>query len=225
VSQSCLVLIAPAEHHAVLRTHAAARSGDVLVFADTEPLVALDAITTRRPATVVLEKVFAGTPRGSALIGRIKADPTLSQTEILVVAHGDQDGLAALRSGHPDAPPPAAAASASGATPPIDYRGTRRVPRVRMAEHVRVMVDGKTATLVDLSIAGAQVISSAVLRPNHRVRVVMADERGSVKCVALVAWASFEIPSKSEPRYRAGLQFIEVNPADVQAYCERHQHH
>jgi hypothetical protein len=118
---------------------------------------------------------------------------------------------------------PAAVPLEPAPPPPVDYRGTRRAARIRMAEHLKVMVDGHAATLVDLSVAGAQVVSGAVLRPNHRVRVVMADDRASVRCVALVAWASFEIPPKSVPHYRAGLQFLDANPADVEAYCERHR--
>jgi hypothetical protein len=222
VSRPCLVLIAPSEHLAALRKYAPPEPGELLTFSDTEPLQALEAITTRRPSVVALERMFAATPRGSALIGRIRADPTLAHAEIMVVAHDDEQALETLRRGGASAPPtttpPVPAA-------PIDFRGTRRAPRIRMAEHLKVMVDGHAATLVDLSIAGAQVVSTAVLRPNHRVRVVMADDRSSVRCVGLVAWASFEIPPRSAPLYRAGLQFLDANPVDVEAYCDRHREH
>ena len=42
------------------------------------------------------------------------------------------------------------------------------------------MVDGNPATLVDLSTGGAQVLSATVLKPNQRVRVTLADERGTL---------------------------------------------
>ena len=60
---------------------------DVLGFADTDVLRALEAITARKPRLVALERLFAATPRGAALINRIKADPSLVQTEIKVLSH------------------------------------------------------------------------------------------------------------------------------------------
>ncbi len=222
MSQSCVILIAPPEHLPALEKYAPPGMGEILTFSGTEPLPALEAITARRPAVVAIERMVAATPRGAALIGRIKADPSLAHVEVLVVAHDDEDALAALRRAGASATPSPDPAPAPSSPPVVDFRGTRRYVRVRMAEHVRVMVDGHAATLVDLSTGGAQVVSPAVLRPNHRVRVVMADERGSVKCVALVAWASFEIPPRSEPHYRAGLQFVDANAVAIETYCSRH---
>jgi hypothetical protein len=47
---------------------------------------------------VALERVFAATPRGAALINRISADPTLRQLEIRFVSHESQDnGVDAAR--------------------------------------------------------------------------------------------------------------------------------
>jgi len=220
----CLVLIAPAEHIPTLQKYVPANPGELLTFSDTEPLQALEVITRRRPMLVALERLFAGTPRGSALIGRIKSDQSLAHAQIVIVAHDDEESLNALRKGAAavqPAPPPAA----PDTPPPVDFRGTRRAVRIRIAEHVTVMVDGHMATLVDLSTLGAQVLSPTVLRPNHRVRVVMADDRASVKCAAVVAWASFEIPPNVAPRYRAGLQFLDAAPSDVAAYCDRHKQH
>jgi hypothetical protein len=66
---------------------AALPDADVLGFADTDVLRALEAITARKPRVVALERLFAATPRGAALINRIKADPSLMQTEIKVLSH------------------------------------------------------------------------------------------------------------------------------------------
>jgi len=49
-----------------------AQSGELLTFADTEPIQALQAILERRPRLIVLERLFAATPRGAALINRIR---------------------------------------------------------------------------------------------------------------------------------------------------------
>ena len=55
--------------------------GDCLTFADTEPIQALQAIIEQRPALIVLERLFAATPRGAALINRIKSDPQLARAK------------------------------------------------------------------------------------------------------------------------------------------------
>ena len=60
-------------------------NSDVIEFADTDALKALEVITTRRPTQVFVESGFAGTPRGAALVKRIKADPTLAQSAVHVV--------------------------------------------------------------------------------------------------------------------------------------------
>ncbi len=54
-----------------------AGEGELLTFADTEPIQALQAILEQRPSLIVLERLFAATPRGAALINRIKTDPQL----------------------------------------------------------------------------------------------------------------------------------------------------
>src|SRR3954468_13230931 len=61
--------------------------GDLATFADTEPIQALQTIMEDRPSLVVLERLFAATPRGSALINRIKSDPQLAHTEVRVMSH------------------------------------------------------------------------------------------------------------------------------------------
>src|SRR5574339_775722 len=60
---------------------------DLLTFADTETIQALQAILEQRPRLIVLERLFAATPRGAALINRIKTDPQVAQAEIRVMSH------------------------------------------------------------------------------------------------------------------------------------------
>src|SRR5687767_7599034 len=64
-----------------------AEEGELLTFADSEPTEALQAILERRPRLIVLERLFAATPRGAALINRIRADPQLGGAELRVMAH------------------------------------------------------------------------------------------------------------------------------------------
>jgi hypothetical protein len=185
-----------------------------LAFSDADALKALEAITRERPKVIALEKQFAATSRGAALIKRIKADPKLRKCEIRIVTHeGDSEQVAAS-----DPTPPAAEA----APVKLDQRGTRRAPRVKIVDGVEVMIDGSPATLIDLSVVGAQVISPTILRPNQRVRMILPDEERPIRCVAGVAWAAFEMP-KSGPRYRAGIEFFDAESGNLDRFIEQNK--
>jgi hypothetical protein len=196
----------------------------VLSFTDADALRALEVITKRKPAVVALERGFAGTPRGAALINRIKADPSLGGCDLRVVAYDAEFAQPAPRKAVAVAVGAGGAGEAPhAALPLLDQRGTRRTPRVRIGGLVDMVVDGNQAELVDLSTLGAQVVSATVLKPNQRVRIAIADEDGTVRFNAAVAWASFEIPPNKGPRYRAGLEFIDAAADALQGYCERHK--
>ena len=211
------------------------RTGDVndevLAFSDADALRALEVITKRRPHVVAIERQFAATPRGAALINRIKADPSLVQSEIRVVSHDREYTRVSPRKPTEATPAQSRAAMATAAPAavprpvpsPLDEGGTRRAPRFKMAAKLDVVVDGNSATIIDLSTVGAQVVSGNALKPNQRVRVTLSDEVGTVRCNASVAWAKFEIPPGGGPRYRAGLDFVEADPAAVEGFCSRHK--
>jgi hypothetical protein len=199
---------------------------DVLTFAEEEALRALEEIIRRRPQTVALERQFAATPRGAALINRIKADPALSESELRVVSH-DSDFMrvvprptAASESAQagPGAAPVAIAAPAG-----LDQRGTRRAPRYKIADDMSVLLDGNAAKLVDLSSVGAQVVSPTILKPHQRVRMALTDDHGALRFNAAIAWAAFEIPPQRSPRYRAGINFVDADSNAVGAFCMRHK--
>src|SRR5262249_40653660 len=128
-----------------------ASEGELLTFADTEPIQALQAILEHRPRLIVLERLFAATPRGAALINRIRTDAQLARAEVRVMSHtGDyvrQVSKPAEDDGASVAEPEAVAARgddstetrATSTTPtataeaprPLDWHGTRRAPRYR----------------------------------------------------------------------------------------------
>jgi hypothetical protein len=199
---SSTVLIAAPEHLQALKSRQDLMSAQA--FPDAEALRALDVITRQRPGVVALEKVFAATSRGTALINRIKADPALSACEIRIVAHdADSRGTARPEPAVAIAEPPPVAA-------PLDQRGTRRAPRFRIVDGVEVLVDGKPASLLDLSVVGAMVVSPTILRPNQRLRMSLPDAARPIRFNAGVAWATFEMP-KTGPRYRAGIEFFDAD--------------
>ncbi|MGE3273969.1 MAG: PilZ domain-containing protein [Vicinamibacterales bacterium] len=210
---SSIVLIGPADALPALQARLAPGAG-LRTFTSDEALEALDHVIQHQPRIVALEPTFAASSRGTALINRIKADPSLIDCEVRVLA---QDPAAAAPASAAVAPAAAAPASA------LDQRGTRRAPRVPIAAGVDVQIDGNPAALVDLSAIGAQVLSTTVLRPNQRVRVVVADTAGQVRCAGVVAWASFEMPKGQPPRYRAGLEFTAADGAALDAFAVRHR--
>jgi hypothetical protein len=223
------VLVASADALPALTERASQGEGELIAFSDADALRALETITARKPTLIAVERVFAGTPRGAALINRIKADPTLKQSEIRVVTADSDFGRPATHrpSGGAGTGAPAHAAAAVAAAParapaqPLDQRGTRRAPRFKIAGHLEVVVDGNPATLVDISTVGAQVISSAALKPNQRFRIGLVDDQGDIRLRASVAWAKFEISSDG-PRYRAGVEFLDSNPG-IDSYIARHR--
>lgn len=216
---SSTVLIASPEHLQILKAREDFATAQA--FPDAEALRALDVITRQRPGVIALEKMFAATSRGTALINRIKADPALSACEIRIVAHDSEPSRAPSRPSQAAAesavavvePPPAA---------PLDQRGTRRAPRFRIVEGVEVSIDGNPAALEDLSLVGAMVVSATILRPNQRVRMSLPDKNRPVRFRAAVAWASFEMP-KGGPRYRAGIEFFDADPAALNQFIESYK--
>ena len=245
MSTSCTVLIGAAELLEPIRDNLPAEDTEILTFSDADALKALEAITARRPNVVMLERLFAATSRGAALINRIKADPKLVDAEIRIIS---LDGTYRVsprrapgraREAQPAAPAAELDAPAvadvplevipdppsqpdGAATQILDYRGTRRAPRFRMAEGTEAQVDGAIAAVIDLSRIGAQILSPIPLKPQQRVRMILGDDLGLAKFSASVAWVSFEIP-KGVSRYRAGIEFNDAEASAIEAFCQRHK--
>jgi hypothetical protein len=214
--------------------------GDILTFADTEPIQALQVIIEERPDLVVLERLFAATPRGAALINRIKSDPQLGNVEVRVMSHtGDytrqvvKPSVVAAPAPQPQ-PQPVGAAAAAQPTAPVateeapkalDWHGTRRAPRVRVREGLELQLDGNPAAIVDLSVVGAQVISPTVLRPNQKVRITVPSDDFVLRFRGAIAWAKFELPKPpvKAPQYRAGVEFADGDAAAIDKLIERNK--
>jgi hypothetical protein len=227
VTGPCTIVIASADLLPALKERDWA-AAEVLTFADDEALRALEEIIRRKPQVVALERQFAATPRGAALINRIKSDPALSGSELRVVSHDSDYSRVVYRAAAAPGPlvvPGAVeeAPVAVVAAPALDQRGTRRAPRYKIAGDMSVLLDGNAAKLVDLSAVGAQVISPTILKPNQRVRMALTDDHGALRFNAAIAWASFEIPPQRSPRYRAGVNFVDADSNAVGAFCMRHK--
>src|SRR4051794_4769375 len=214
--------------------------GEILTFPDTEPIQALQTIMEQRPPLVVLERLFAATPRGAALINRIKSDPQLAHVEVRVMSHtGDYTRQvvkptaarpAAPSHGNPDGTATASEASPSSvaseeAPRALDWHGTRRAARFRIRHGVELQLDGNPAVVIDLSTVGAQVISPTVLRPNQKVRIALPNEDFLLRFRGAVAWAKFELPKTPDksPQYRAGVEFTDGDAAAIDSVINRNR--
>ena len=91
-----------------------------------------------------------------------------------------------------------------------------------MKDGITAQIDGKEASIVDLSEGGAHVVSASPLRPNQKVRISIPLEPDA-RLRATVAWASFELPKGTGgPRYRAGIEFNDADPR-IAAFCKRNE--
>lgn len=228
------VLIAASDVMAALRERVEA-DPDALSFADSEPLQALQAITTHRPPLVVLERLFAATPRGAALINRIKADPSLAHLELRVISHTGDYVRTVSRPVTPVALPDEGRESSEGAATaativteapprPLDWHGTRRAPRFRFRPGIEIQLDGNPAKVIDMSTIGAQALCPKSLRPDQKIRVTIAVERDVSRFRGSIAWARFELAKPpAPPHYRVGIEFIDADAGWVDAFCHKNK--
>ena len=216
---SCIVLIGPADALTALRGRLDS-SAEVQTFTDSEALEALDHIIRTKPAVVAMQDEFSATSRGTALINRIKDDPSLGACEVRVLARDSEMSRVAVKRGQAGG----SAGAVDEPAPVLDQRGTRRAARVRIKDGTDVAVDGNPAALVDLSMVGAQVVSPTVLKPNQRLRVIMGDGKGAIRCSGAVAWAAFEMPKGMPTRYRAGIDWgVTAESSAIEAFAEKNK--
>jgi len=207
---ACTVVIATADVLQAVEQRAATFGGEIVSFNETQAIAALEAVIKRKPAVVAFERWFAMTPRGAALINRIKADPKLKETVVRVVAHDSDYSRVSPR-------------TVNTAAKGLDQTGTRRAPRFRMVEKTVISIDAQAGTLIDLSTIGAQLVTQATVKPGQELRLILTDASGNVKFLGKVVWASFEIPPSGAPRYRAGAEFVDADAAAIDGFIQRHR--
>ncbi len=208
VESNCIVVVATADVLPAVEQRVLSLGGAIVSFNETQAIQALEAVVKRKPPIVAFERMFAMTPRGAALINRIKADPKLKQTEVRVVAHDSDYSRVSPR-------------RVSEAHKALDQTGTRRAPRSKMPNKTGIAIDGHAGTLIDLSTIGAQLVSPAAVKPGQELRLVLTDSSGNLKFSGKVVWASFEIPPNGGPRYRAGVEFVDADAPAVDGFIQR----
>ncbi len=208
---ACTVVIATADVLPALEQRVAGSlGGEIAAFNETQAIQALETVVKRKPAVVAFERMFAMTPRGAALINRIKADPKLKKIEVRVVAHDSDYSRVSPR-------------KITDAQKALDQKGTRRAPRFKMAEKTVVAIEQTAGVLIDLSTIGAHFVSQLAVKPGQELKLTLTDASGNLKLMSRVVWASFEIPPNSGPRYRAGVELVDADAASVDAFILRHK--
>jgi len=212
MAKAKVILIAAPELIPALRERVGS-DGPVLTFADSDPVRAMKAIAAERPPAVALERLFAASPRGAALIARIKNDPSLNASEIRILSHdSDYQRISPRRREAPLRKPAAKPAK------PFDT-GTRRWPRVKMKESAAATVNGRPARLIDLSPGGAQLIGPESLRARQRASVGLGPVGLTLVVAGTVVWARAEL-SRKGPATRVGIQFTDPDAAAVAAFLD-----
>ena len=215
MAEAKLILIAAPELIPALRERVG-EDEDVLTFADSEPLRALETIAAHRPPVLALERLFAASPRGAALIARIKADRKLDAIEIRILSHdSDYQRVSRRRS---ELPPPTVREKPAQT---LD-RGTRRAPRSRMSEDAAAAIDGRPVRLADLSEVGVQLVGQEEMRPKQPVTVTLGAGGSGVTTMGTVVWARVEL-SRTGPTYRAGIDFTDPDRPAIAAFIKAHQ--
>jgi hypothetical protein len=134
----------------------------------------------------------------------------------LATAESQAVAAALSRSGAAESRLAAAAAQTKGAN-------TRRASRFKILESVNAVIENGQATLVNISILGAQVVSQPSLKPTQSVKILLPDLDETVRLTAQVAWATFEQPQPgAAPHYRAGMEFTDAAQEILEDYCRRH---
>jgi hypothetical protein len=210
-NKDLVVVVADALRLRAIRLAAQFR-GRVLYFTDSNLASAFESIRAHEPGVVALEGQFAHTPAGVAFAQRLqKSAPSGLDVQLITFSDG------AWSMGPLSPRPPAAA-------PSVPVVNTRRVPRFPIVSPLAMRIDGQSTNLIDMSIMGAQVLSTPALRPSQKLKVTLPDEGNSLLSVsASVAWSLFEMPSNTpRPHYRVGMEFTDAAAQALEAFCKRH---
>ena len=108
-------------------------------------------------------------------------------------------------------------------TATASYQPQRRAHRFRVRSGLELQLDGNPASVIDLSIVGAQVISPTVLRPNQKVRINIPNDDFTLRFRGAIAWAKFELPKPpvQSPQYRAGIEFVDGDSKAIDSIIKK----
>jgi hypothetical protein len=202
-------------------------SGRVTWFTVGNLFAAHASIQMNHPKVIAVEAVFAETPPGQEFLARIESLAIRGSAIQLVVRtqgrwtmvpYTGQAVAAAVSTEMPVTVDRLAAVAAQ-----MKGANTRRASRFKILESLNAIVENGQATLVNISILGAQVVSQPSLKPTQNVKIILPDADEMLRLTAHVAWATYEqIQPGSAPYYRAGMEFTDAAQEILEDYCRRH---
>ena len=238
-SDVCVIIADPTKVAAI--REGLSLTGRLMPFAPTALASALASIQAYRPKTIAIDATLAETASGAAFIEQIEPFARGGSSILMLVEQDGQwtspnsngNGRGRSRPGRPGGPEPrivapsaqaVAAVSNMPVMPPSEPVYTRRAPRFLVRDQLDVIVESGTASLVDMSVLGAQIVSVPVLRPKQKIKVDLTDAGDkTLSVVAHVAWSMFEKPpSQPEPHYRVGLEFTGAAQQALENYRQRY---
>lgn len=194
---SAIILVRP-DFVARMRQHFES-DPSISVFDASEVVPSVNIVSARAQMLLVTERVFAEIPAGVDFLDRFRETNATAEIRVLNNEPGGLPSVLQQAVTHP------AHLALRSASQPLGRVTGRRTLRVQMPEHASAIVNGIEVRLVDVSPAGAQVLSPAVLRPGERVRARLP---GHPRLHGTVVWCAFELSADTQkPEYRAGLSF------------------
>jgi hypothetical protein len=213
--RSMFVVIAPAGLAVALQKRIPT-NGRIVLFRDTDALAAWNTIMTRQPTVIALDPRFVDTSRGAALIARARAAPSLSAASFRVLTLDDDEQTVRLLQDCHDAPE----AAILSVSRPLDRCGSRAAPRFPIVAGARALVNGEPIQVVDLSTSGIRLVSPIRLRPAEEFRLALIlDDKPVLRLRAVTAWSTLQ-SFGTGLAYRAGAQFVGVDPERLTPYCQ-----
>ncbi len=209
--------------------------GRAMHFATGNLASAMESIRTYRPKLVAVDALFAQTPPGAAFVDRVER-LAIADSDIRLIAHLEGRWVTAPRHSDPgdvtvpgpavvtvSAPVVVAASDPAIVAAQMIALNTRRAPRFLMRDPLNAVVENGSASLVDISVLGAQVVSQPALRPNQKIKIALPDTGEMLHVTAHVAWSTFEKPKLvTVAHYRAGIEFTDAAQQALEDYRRRH---
>jgi hypothetical protein len=106
---------------------------------------------------------------------------------------------------------------------PAGDKPIRRFSRYTFRSKIEMRIGDDAGVLVDLSVAGAQVLTALPLDLNREDTIELPSDEVPIGCRGRVVWTRADPQSKGKAlRYRAGLLFADADPAAVEAFIIRY---
>jgi hypothetical protein len=202
-------------------------TGRVVQFTNFNLSSALEAVKTDEPRMVAIDALMVQTQQGLAFIKHVES-LAKAGCAIGLIVRGNKTWTITQRDAQPPADvapigrapaPPGRSAVVAAAKAGVN---TRRAPRFPMLSTLNAGVEGGEASLVNISVLGAQVVSLPVLRPGQTVKIALPDQNEMLRLTAHVAWSMFQQTKQGTTVYRAGVAFTDAAQETLDDYCRRY---